>query len=460
PEVIRERLAEDVRARIHEIGHVINKVLWGITPSGTLNWKPLNPFRDKLEKIATPPPAGASPLPEGFAEFVSLWVVEPKIVRAETPKFLAFWEKELSKPDPFIVKLRAALLDARENIAIWRTAPPRARLRAHINRDQRQTRKLTLDDLYTMYVDRLDPLNRAVVGMARQGQQPPPPTDENAYALARLFSGWAGKANYMVRERTFDRVTRKDTGEGLATILRDVGAGRIEDFYDYLVEKRVIEKRDKEVEKGIEMEEEKDVVKELESPEFLKFKERRLRWSREILRYGEGVLYTAEQREQMEDMNDDYVPFFRVMEKEMAAGLGDTFANLWNPVKRMKGSGRQIIDPAESDIKNAFTIVNLTERARVLQALVEQAKKTEGSGRWVEGPIPAPSKPTKFELTEIKKSLEEAGFEVDDANLETIATVFRPSTFKPNEPYIVSVLQPNGKHEWFRLDPDVFQAVS
>jgi hypothetical protein len=460
PEVIRERMAEDVRARIHEIGHAINKILWGVTPFGTLNWRPLAPFRKELKGIATPARPGASPLPEGFAEFVALWVVEPSIVKAKTPKFLAFWEKELSSPDPFIVKLRASLIDAQDNVRIWRTATPRARLRAHINRDERNTRRLTADDLYTMYVDRLDPINRAVKGMAQRAGEPEPPTEEHAYAIARLNAGWAGKANYFVRTRTFDRKTRRDTGESLADVLRDVGTKDLENFYDYLVAKRVIEKTAQGIQTGIDLQDSKDVVKELESPEFLKFKERRLRWSREVLRYGEGVLYTPDTRAQMEKMNQDYVPFFRVMEKEIAAGLGDTFTNLWNPVKRMKGSGRQIVDPAESDIKNAFTIINLTERARVLQALVAQAAKTDGAGRWVEGPIPAPSKPTTFELSEIKKSLEEAGFDVSDADLEVVATVFRPSSFKPNEPYIAPVLMPDGKHKWFRFDPDLFQAVS
>ena len=463
PEVIRERMAEDVRARIHEIGHAINKILWGVTPFGTLNWRPLAPFRKELKGIATPARPGASPLPEGFAEFVALWVVEPSIVKAKTPKFLAFWDKELSSPDPFIVKLREALIDARDNVRIWRTATPRARLRAHINRDERTTRRLTANQLYTMYVDRLDPINRAVQGMAQKAGEPLPPTDENAYALARLFSGWAGKANYFVRTRTFDRQTRRDTGESLADILRDVGTKNLENFYDYLVAKRVIEKSAQGIATGIELQDAKAVVQELESPEFLKFKERRLAWSREVLRYGEGVLYTPEQRAQMEKMNEDYVPFFRVMEKEIAAGLGDTFTNLWNPVKRMKGSGRQIIDPAESDIKNAFTIINLTERARVLQSLVAQAQKTDGAGRWVEGPIPAPNKPTTFELSEIKRSLADAHFDVKGAtaaDLQVLATVFRPSAFKPNEAYIAPVLRPDGKRQWFRFDPDLFQAVS
>ena len=56
----------------------------------------------------------------------------------------------------------------------------------------------------------------------------------------------------------------------------------------------------------------------------------------------------------MRKLNQNYIPFYRVFEEEMGGTFGfgkGGYANIKSPVKRLKGSERDIIDPLESVIR-------------------------------------------------------------------------------------------------------------
>ena len=56
----------------------------------------------------------------------------------------------------------------------------------------------------------------------------------------------------------------------------------------------------------------------------------------------------------MKDKWKNYMPLNRVMDDdkvEFVKGLKDSFVNVANPIKGLKGSQRQIVDPIESMIK-------------------------------------------------------------------------------------------------------------
>ena len=141
-------------------------------------------------------------------------------------------------------------------------------------------------------------------------------------------------------------------------------------------------------------------------------------------------------------------------------GAGKTMGDLFGPTKRMKGSGREIIDPLESIIKNTFSIINLVDRNRVGQALVEQADKTEGSGRYVEK-VPASMIPTSFHVKEIKKNLSDAGVDVgalSKEDMEAVVTVFRPEVRGSQRENILTVIR-DGKREAYQVDPELYRSM-
>ena len=131
---------------------------------------------------------------------------------------------------------------------------------------------------------------------------------------------------------------------------------------------------------------------------------------------------------------------------------GKRFADTSQPVKRIKGSGRQIINPLESIIKNTYTFISIAERNTVGRLLTELAESIEGSGQWVEK-IDMPVKPTKIQLQEIERTLKEAGVDTKEVDLEQLAVIFRPYTYRSAKDNIVTIFK-NGKPVMYQLDPE------
>ena len=100
-----------------------------------------------------------------------------------------------------------------------------------------------------------------------------------------------------------------------------------------------------------------------------------------------GVI-SADSKQRMREMYPDYVPFYRVFNGDLDSTASHManggFANLSNPVKEMKGSARDIVDPIESILKNTYIYTNIAERNSVGRAIVELAESKEGAGIFVE----------------------------------------------------------------------------
>ena len=451
-EVARSRLAQDLPTITHEVGHFINKVLWGTGPRGNLNWKPLASYRAELTPIATKPRAGQSSLPEGFAEFLRMYLTNPPEAKAKAPNFFDFFGRELEK----VPELRDTLAQAQADIRRWNEQPAVAKVLSQISKADTGRPANRLSNLYTNFKDALYPIQKAVKGMAKGRRVP---TEENAYELARLGAGWWGKAEHFLERGTFDPITLKPTGKSLTEALRPVES-QLDNFRAYLVARRAVEKAGQGKETGIEFATAREAVTQLESPVFQRAAQELYTYQDSLLTYlRDSGMLSQEQYGRIKQMNQDYVPFFRLLESPLGAvgGGKKTFADLWTPVKRMKGSGREIVDPLESVVKNTYTYLNLAERNRVGQALVRQAERSEGAGQWIEE-VPAPQRPAQFQLEEIKRTLRKAGADLSEADLEATATIFRPSTFTPSQEGILAVFE-GGKRRFFQVQPELYRAL-
>ena len=457
PEAIRTKLAQDIPTMAHEIGHHINKILWASYTRKTgerLDWRPLTPYRAELKAIATKPRAGQSYLPEGFAEFVRMYLTNPAEAQARAPRFSNFFERELQGA----ADLRATLEQARTDIRRWVEQPAVAKVLSQISKQEAPRRGNALESLYTDFKDALLPIQRAVTGMAKGKRVP---TEESAYELARLFAGWWGKAEHFLERGTFDPKTLKVTGKPLTEVLRPV-EGNLDNFRAYLVARRAVEKGLQGKETGIELETARQAVQQLDSPTFQKAAQELYQYQNSLLSYlRDSGMLSQEQYTRIVALNRDYVPFYRLFEESpLGVGRGagkKAFADLWTPVKRMKGSGREIVDPLESIVKNTYTYLNLAERNRVGQALVRQAERSEGAAQWIEE-VSAPQRPAKFQLQEIERVLKKAGADLSGADLEATAMIFRPSTFTPTQEGIIAVFE-NGQRQFFQVQPDLYRAL-
>ena len=217
PEVIRLKAANNIAIAAHEIGHHLQKLLFG-----DISDAPLEPFRAELEPIATKPKAGQDVLPEGFAEFVAKYAVNPVEARNLAPNFYAHFEQHLAQATP---ELGKALLDARAGVERWARQPAALEVLSHVSMEGGKEpgllrlifRPETWDSLYANFIDRLWPLKKARELLAAGENLP---ADMDPYILARTFQGVKGKATHFLERSPFRFHTWENVGKPLAEIYR------------------------------------------------------------------------------------------------------------------------------------------------------------------------------------------------------------------------------------------------
>ena len=398
PEVIRTRTANDVATVVHEAGHHIQKQLFG-----DISAAPLRAFRDELAPIATQPRAGQSALPEGFAEFVAKYVVNPDEAKAVAPRFYEHFEKTLSERAP---EFGTALLNAREAVKRWADQPAAQEVLSHISIEGRESEGLisrllskdTWDTLYTNFVDRLYPLKKATDILA-EGKELP--ADMNPYTLARTFAGAKGKATHFIERSPFTYGTWENVGKPLAETLRAVD--NLDEFRAFLVSRRGLELESRGIKSGIRPEAMRATAERL-GEKYEPLARELDEYQNHVVNYlvDSGML-SAETAAAMREMNQNYVPFFRVMENAGGfLGSGKSLTGR-NPIRRIKGSGRDIIDPLESIIKNTYAMIEAAEKNGIGRALTDLASKTDGAG-WLVEKLPTPKAAVQVRAEDVSKA--------------------------------------------------------
>lgn len=216
----------------------------------------------------------------------------------------------------------------------------------------------TWSKFYTQAVDNLHPLKKV---------------DEDAYQLARLTRGQFGKAEHFIEYGSFEFNSYKTNGKPLKEIIAPV-ADDLDGFRAYLASKRALEIEGSGRKSGMDVEAATRVSTE-GGAKFAKAAEELVDYQNKLLSYmkDSGVLsdkaYGA-----MVEAGKNYIPFYRVIEPEAGGGAGKSFGP-GNPVKKLKGSERDIIDPLESVIKNTYAYVSIAERNAVGIKLIDALKK-------------------------------------------------------------------------------------
>ena len=459
-EAIRLKKALDIPVLAHEVGHHINKILYGVEGSDRLNYEPLKAHSKELTAIATKPLGGQSSLPEGFAEFVRMYLTRPAEAKEKAPKFHKEFEAQLEK-NP---ELKDTLHTTRDDIRRWIEQPAAAKVLSQISSNPDAPKTNSLQNFHTKMLDRYNPIKVAVEGMAKKSGQDIPETEAHAYELARLFAGSSGKGDHFIQKGTFKADTLEVHGKALQEIVKPIeDQGKLNDLRVYLVAKRVVEKHGQGVETGIDIADAREALKQVDSPEIQQAAKEIWEYNDDLLKYMvDAEFISQEQADIMKSMNRHYVPFYRVMMDAAGSAIkgGKKFADLWEPTRKMKGSTREIIDPLESIIKNTYSFIELAESNRIGLALARQAEKSEGAAQWIEK-VPAKLHPVSFNLAEIKKTIKEAGVDISQVSkkdMEAVATIFRPEMKGSPGENIISVFN-KGKRELYQVDSELYKSM-
>lgn len=446
PEVVRLKSTKDLDTLFHEVGHFLDKKMSLSTidelENNILQLAPKKGYEKASKDVLKQ---------EGIAEFFRYYIANEQLAKKEAPELFEALDPIIKQDN----NLSSMISTVRKGVNNYVNADPQARLLSNVSVGEKEAiAKPTLDKLYTLTVDDLTPLNKAVKNITG-GTDVPVSKDPYRLAILNKSSG-IGKARTFIEYGQVDENLNK-VGKSLNDILKPISKN-LDDFRSYAIAKRAKELSERGIETGIKKSDIDSVLSKHANKNYNKVMDDLVKYQDNLLNQlvDSGVL-SKDAVTQMRKLNKNYIPFYRVIDKT-SKGIGKRLTDVQNPVKGIKGSERDIIDPLESIIKNTYFITNVAERNRVGKSLVELASKFEGSGKILDK-VPPKMVGQQFQLSDIKKALSEAGADVENINLDNVASIFRPQGYfgKDN---VITVYR-NGKPEYYQLfDQELFNTLT
>lgn len=414
---------------------------------------------------------------EAFAEYMRFRMTgQTEKIADWSPEFdKIFNEKIKQMPD-----VDSVINTASEDFKRWNAQPATSKILSHLSiggqgKGSFKDRAIqTMHDLYTSGLDDLHPLDEfSKLASKKLGKVD---AVNDPYVLARNLRGWVGKADLFLNKGTFrkdfwstdkrGKIKMNFTGKGYSEIMKPVERMKaLDDFRVYIVAQRVVnDLAPRKIKTGISLTDAKTALEELNKkyPEFEQIAKERREFNDRLLEYAKdnGVI-GEEGLKKIKEVNAYHVPFYRVMEESGAKFLGKSKmgGNIGNPIKKIKGSEREIIDPLESDVKNVYAIINAAERNNIGIAMANISSQNFELGRLFEE-VAKPMKPITVNVKEVMekavKGTDAEDLEIPEELAEAVVTLFR--TTYATGPNMLNVNM-GDKQKVFEVDPDLFKAI-
>lgn len=445
PEVIRLKNTKDLETLYHETGHFLDKEL------GLYDKRFKGELMDLGQPVSRDSYTDKEVIKEGIAQFVMYYTVDNNKVKQSSPQFYAFFETKLNE-NPNIKDLIGTLQAATKN---YIEQDPMKRILGNVSLNGQKpnlAEKVNLHKLYTSVFDELHPLQQAVqkiTGGERINAESDP------FLRASLLRGVAGKIEAILKYGPIDGNNKK-LSKGFEEIIQPIEKD-LDTFRAYAVAKHAKELMDKGKATGINIQDINYAIRKYDA-EYEPILKELVEFQNNVLKQlvDSGVL-SAEGYQNITEAYEYYIPFQRVIDTTQGGGKGKGY-QARNPVHRIKGSTRDIIDPLESIIKNTFITTTMADRNRVGKSLADLADKYEGSGK-VMDKVPPRMIGKSFTLDEIAKVLREAGVETEGIDMDAMATVFRPTGYTSKD-NVITVFN-NGDPTYYEVfDDDLYRAFT
>lgn len=391
-EVIRTRNFGDINTLMHELGHhVDHKNGFSINPKFNTEFSKAvhERFGNVYDKLGD-----EGIRKEGYAEFFHDYVSDRNKAKADFPTFYDHFAEQLAKDK----ELNGAINKLSKVTHEWFKQAPEERVKGSISFDDGKlsTRIKDISDnggfkeklsdlghsLYTHTVDELHPFEQLMKEVNKQiGKEIP--FENDVYKQAWLFRGATGKAQALVE------FGDKSAGvKGLKAILEPIGIKERKNFSAYLVAKHDLDFHANGQKATFSKAEDVATLRKFEKNEtFKKAADELQKYQQHLLQQlvKSGML-KPEIYSELVKKYPNYVPFFRDFKAESMDGFlasSKGFINVASPIKRFKGSTRDIIDPLQSILRNTYQFTNAIERNKVAQNFAKLAD-IHGMGRIVE----------------------------------------------------------------------------
>lgn len=391
-DVIRSGNYGEIPTIMHELGHYVDNY-FNFSKDARFNGEFNRVIQDRFGKAYNK--LGMDGIRgEGYAEFFKDYVSDRAKAKREFPEFYNHFTEAIKK-EP---ELNGITNKLSQLVHEWHRQGGAERIKGSISFESKgkvsqaidavkrgETKdviKKALNDAYTKVVDELNPLKDLVEEVERQTGEKIA-FDDNPYMQAWLARGWVGKAETLIEHGAPEHGIKS-----LKDILKGIGEKEHKEFSAYLVALHDLDLHKNKQKATFDYTEDAAVLgKHAGNERFQKAAVAIYKYQDYMLQMlvKEGML-TAKAYHTMRKMYPHYIPFFRDMsdagmQSFLSGGKG--FVDVSSPVKRFKGSTRDIIDPLESIVKNTFQFYNAVERNHVGRTFAKLADKN-GVGQIVE----------------------------------------------------------------------------
>lgn len=391
-DVIRSGNYGEIPVIMHELGHYVDNY-FGFSKDARFNNEFNGVIQDRFGKAYNK--LGMEGIRgEGYAEFFKDYVSDRAKAKREFPEFYNHFTEAI-KNEP---ELNGITNKLSQLVHEWHRQGGAERIKGSISfeskgkvsqaidavkrGDAKDVIKKALNDVYTKAIDELNPLKDLVEEVERQTGEKIA-FDDNPYMQAWLARGWVGKAETLIEHGAPEHGIKS-----LKDILKGIGEKEHKEFSAYLVALHDLDLHKNKQKATFDYTEDAAVLgKHAGNERFQKAAVAIYKYQDYMLQMlvKEGML-TTKAYHTMRKMYPHYIPFFRDMsdagmQSFLSGGKG--FIDVSSPVKRFKGSTRDIIDPLESIVKNTFQFYNAVERNHVGRTFAKLADKN-GVGQIVE----------------------------------------------------------------------------
>lgn len=408
-DVIRTGAYGDIPTMMHELGHYIDNHN-GFSSLPKFDTELLGQVKkrfgtsyDNLDM--------AGKRKEGYAEFFKDYVSDRAKAKQDFPKFYKHFKETIERDKALngIVNKLSKLTHEwhkqssadriKGSISFERTSKAERIITDAKDGNIKDTIKRVASDVYTKAIDELNPLREMVEEVEHiTGEKVA--FKDNPFMQAWLSRGWVGKAEEFIKRGRPEKGVRS-----FEDIIKDIPQKEHKDFSAYLVALHDLDLHRNGQMATFTLKEDLATVKQYEkNPTFKSAAKDIHRFQDYMLAelVNNGIL-KVETYHLLRYKYPNYVPFFRDFSAESMDGFFSSskgFVNVANPIKRFKGSTRDIIDPLESIVKNTYQFYNAIERNHVGVTFAKLAKKP-GVGTIVEevrGNRPAKSTDNTFSV--------------------------------------------------------------
>lgn len=381
PDFIRLREDYNISVLAHELAHRIeDRKLGGIGEF----------FPDSLKKELKLIATKGKVKPEGFAEMLSYYLIDPEYVKKVTPNAYKFFEEKMSREFPDTFNL---LQKYQEKIRLYQEQPSMDRVISSMRDviDDKSTVYTDYERLYTAFVDDQYPI-KVVIDEVYRRMSPEERqwfdiTNQSAYEQSRRLKGIAGKIKTFIDGDPVDFSGAKILGEdgkpvkSLKKITKGLSKQELKEFDAYLKAKHALEiyKNDRSKQLDVDPNDATEIVKnynekyEARAKEVYKLMDAMLRYATD------AELISEESYSHLRKIYPAYVPNVRA-EKGNGVGTSGVLPN--NPIKKLHGSDKPTLRTVAA-IQDYFTKVIINaEKNSIMIKMAELAEK-DGSGAFL-----------------------------------------------------------------------------